>query len=196
MKRAILLSLLALALPASAQAAADPGVYHGDGVWTYPGQRLAHNPSVDRWMSFSEAAWVSRGLRPCTNPTVYLADDLGDGVAGRATSYACDMWILVDVVRDAQQSNPVDHVVGQLALCVIMQHEDGHLAGLSHSTRGIMSGEGDSDDNLWFVYRRGQLRARANGLCASAVAADYNAAHPLRPRVKAGRRVAGRFQSR
>jgi hypothetical protein len=73
---------------------------------TFPGERVAANPMLNDFVAIGERFWQARGAQPCPADrlTVYLADDLGPGVDGRATLGGCEAWFPVAAVAVAQST--------------------------------------------------------------------------------------------
>lgn len=164
---ALLASLVALALPSAASADATP---------TFPGQRLAHNPNIERWYSFGEGFWADRGLTPCRNPTIYIADYLGERVNAMAWSGTCELWILADFVREAQHPRAIRRTYGQMKLCLIVLHEGWHEAGMHfHLDHGIAQSSGSTDDEIeMWDLPSGRTRAVGRGACGVEAARQFN----------------------
>jgi hypothetical protein len=136
--------LLVLILPSTASA--------------YPGERDAMtNPLVRQTVQIGLDFWLERGVWPCLQPQVMLADSLwsdelpkGVEPGGRAELGGCRVWIAADIVASAQ-----DIAVGgnpTLTLCSTMVHELGHTSGMTfpdgpdeddlpdvHAASGLMS---------------------------------------------------------
>jgi hypothetical protein len=178
---AVSLAALALLLAPSGASAASGDMPAGAwsdsaGHWHFPGERLANNALLDEDVSFASGFWAKRQVSVCTNPRIMLADDLGDAVLGRAERDSCTMWVLTEIVRDAQARRRSRRIEGQEMVCNVTLHEDGHLGGLAHShDGGIMDPNLPVSLEMSFDGLTG--RASGEGECGARVAARYNRQH-------------------
>lgn len=133
----VALSVLTLTSPASAHPT------------SYPGERMANNPTVNELIKLSEDYWTARKVTPwvtidpdtrqivpCAEHVVRFADNLDDfpdeHAVGKARRPGCEVWILVSYISWIQD-HPTDKAAAWLA-CVDVLHEVGHTGGLEHST--------------------------------------------------------------
>jgi len=165
-----------LSLPGASQGSEVPAeAAVVDGRWQFKAQRQARNPLIGRYLRFADRFWRSRGVPPCGTPTIWLAEDLGGRVMGRASQDTCEMWLLTDLVREAQRRRTLYRLMGQSLLCQIVLHERGHLGGLNHSASGVMSVDGIGESITLARVPPRPRRAYGDGPCSRKVARDYNA---------------------
>jgi hypothetical protein len=120
----------------------------------------------------STGFWAPRGVTPCGNPSVGIADKITvttpDGLAVDADGAAyvwrgpqdpCLFLIRRSVLAWAQ-SHPTDRVANE-ELCADVLHERGHDAGLGHTHGGVM--DTDSPATPWdcVIWARSRAHAAA-----------------------------------
>lgn len=129
----IALAALLVGCPASASASAS-------GETVFPGQQPTSDELVIESVSVGNDFWHARGVEPCADPAVMVADDLNgpdlpSGESAFERAAGCQIWLLRWIVRAADQRTRL----GLTNLCRVMVHAMGHTAGLGHSRTGVMA---------------------------------------------------------
>lgn len=126
------------------------------GAITFPGERLAHNATLNELVTLGEAYWHKRGVSPCAHPKVMLANDLyaaSDGSPAYARTDGCTSWFLAgggfSPLWDAQE-HPRD-VDAAAELCDETWHELGHSANLRFADNPADPVHSSDPDNIMYA---------------------------------------------
>lgn len=128
MLRALLVSLLA-ALVLASPAAASTAIASRKGAGM-----------VRQFTGMGVQFWADRGVTMCADPEAGITPlpEMDAGVEGNG----CRFWISSTLVRQAARERWRPHHDGdslRAQLCATVFHELGHVAGLQHTTSGLMA---------------------------------------------------------
>jgi hypothetical protein len=120
-------------------------------VAQYPGERPSDSHLIAHLVPLGESYWTARGVQPCPQPTLLMADDLQDEdgrfVAALTHVGGCRILFDADIADDAT-TDPLSRYSGA-SLCLIVVHELGHTAGLLDWAGGPMSTEIPRECYVW-----------------------------------------------
>lgn len=153
--RAAVLTIAIWSAPATANAAFQYG----------PSDPVIHDAATVSAVAFARDWWGVRDVRTaCAIVTPKLYDDSSDPAYARAfgtdgpPGWSCTIWIQAAWRREAFARTKGEDVSSGMAMyCRLMLHEYGHVSGLQHTARGVMSPDispGDAPAACWRWARR------------------------------------------